>query len=119
MSVYLSENCTIVHSKIFEKAIVKIINRKENELTNGEYNSADCFRLTQSKGSLNRENVIETLLSSNNSSSYIDLEFIPATSNIAKRFFSQTKLLTPANRRSLTNKNLEVLTILKINSHLW
>ena len=55
----------------------------------------------------------------NKSSKYIDLKFIPATSNSAERLFSNTKFIMSDVRTSTLHDRFEELILLKKNRSFW
>ena len=50
---------------------------------------------------------------------FIDLEFIPPTSNVVERLFSAAKLVLTDYRKSMTSYTFECVMFLKYNSSLW
>ncbi|KAG3109977.1 hypothetical protein PI125_g10430 [Phytophthora idaei] len=50
---------------------------------------------------------------------YVDTAFIPPTSNICERLFSQSKLIFTDQRRVMKPATLEMLVLLKANCTLW
>jgi hypothetical protein len=50
---------------------------------------------------------------------YIDTSFIPPTSNICERLFSNSKLVYSDLRKSLLPDTLELILFLKVNGHMW
>lgn len=50
---------------------------------------------------------------------YMDLKFVPPTSNIVERLFSQAKLYMTPLRKSMEPKHLEMLLFLRCNRNLW
>jgi hypothetical protein len=50
---------------------------------------------------------------------YMDLKYIPPTSNIVERLFSKSKLILSDVRKSMLPANLEMLLFLKVNRNLW
>jgi len=124
MKQYLGSDAKIVHSPVFENSVVKVLNDKENDLTVEE-------RLSLKKLEKN-ESTIPAILSFdrnpyicgasttiNNPSKYIDLTFIPPTSNIVERLFSLAGRIYCDNRKSLDNSTLEEIIFLNQNKDLW
>ena len=54
-----------------------------------------------------------------NESTYIDASFVPATSVLAEREFSQSSLVFSELRQAMTPLHLECVLFLKHNSWLW
>jgi len=50
---------------------------------------------------------------------FIDTEFVPPTSNICERLFSQSKLIFTDQWRALKPATLEMLVFLRANRNLW
>lgn len=51
--------------------------------------------------------------------SYGDLSYVAATSNICERFFSGCKQVFTDLRKSMTHEHLNMLMMLKFNRSLW
>ena len=50
---------------------------------------------------------------------YMDVDWIPPTSDCVERFFSQAKLIRTDRRKSLLPVNFEMILFLKLNAGLW
>jgi len=50
---------------------------------------------------------------------YINIDWIPPTSNLCERLFSRAKLVFSERRQRLLPKNLEIVLFLKLNRNLW
>jgi hypothetical protein len=118
----------IVVSTDFETAIVKVINKNEAQLTPGEKAAIECFKitgpaqdnpvatagLTLTERIANRKKVRVVL-----ASSYINLEWIPPTSDVVERFFSKAKLTLTDLRKGMNPSTLESVLFLKVHMQLW
>lgn len=87
---YLSSRADIVYTPDFESAVVKVISRKENRLTRDE--AALLKRLGRRDDVSHEPTTVsfadEYLRRPTEKSRYIDLCWIPATSNEVERLFS-------------------------------
>ncbi|CAG8529665.1 4164_t:CDS:2 [Acaulospora morrowiae] len=84
---YLSEHVLIVCNPSFESEICKVITGNEN-LTVKETTAMKCLKIkTDEIGE--QESFVERVLKRPRLSKYPDLKFIPPTSNLVERFFSQ------------------------------
>jgi hypothetical protein len=52
-------------------------------------------------------------------SRYVNLAWIPPTTNVVERFFSKLKLVFSERRKSLLPKHIEMLLMLSFNHELW
>jgi hypothetical protein len=108
-SKYLGDDADIIHDKIFERAIVKIQDGKEYDLTSCEEYSERKFR---------KENISESSISSlkdhqqhkkqrtANGGSYRSTLHIMPTSVKVERLFSKSKWLLNDRRKSMLPRNL-------------
>ncbi|KAG2996060.1 hypothetical protein PC121_g19244 [Phytophthora cactorum] len=122
----LSASARIVHSPVFESAIVKLLS--DRALTAEEEKSVDRFAVTDSTSNEAPRRVnftTETLRQAkrpqhSSGIKYIDiLRMIPPTSNRCERLFSQCKLMLSPLRSSLLPANFEMLVSLRANRELW
>jgi len=128
MEYHLKADARIVHNPFFESALVKIqSSAPENTLSVEERNSLLKFRkkdflpdaeeirdleFAQHALLLNKRQRVAEL------GSYIDLSFIPSTTNVVERLFSRAKLYYTPLRKRMTPRNLEVLVFLHCNRSL-
>lgn len=130
----LHVDASIVHDTTFEKAIIKIQERKEGELTVSEVRSVACLlkQPTATTDDVPGEEITEPVSLSvvemaynrlnhinQDTTAYIDTKFILPTSNEVERLFSSTKRLFSPKRRRMCPETLEVLAFLKQNRALW
>ncbi|KAE9360430.1 hypothetical protein PF008_g1816 [Phytophthora fragariae] len=128
MRKYLSANAASINKAPFERALVKL--QSGRKLTPVE-REASAMLLAPA--------VEETSLSEEDSESeetfaqqalkrrrlagpadiYIDTGFVPPTSNICERLFSQSNLVLSDQRRALRPATLEMLVFLRANRDLW
>ena len=132
MKKYLSVDARIIHSHVFENAIVKIQDGRQEELSTDElsvvanltketdiqetpdeptsssgFNAGDILK----KRKLEKETTIK--------SEYKNTTFLLPTSNILERFFSTAKCAHGDLRQSLVPSNLEIQLFLCINNKFW
>ena len=108
-------------------AIVKIQRNQEALLTTAEKNSVRRFQV-ESNAEVVAELAGEDLdsrlkrkrqLSSSKTSDYINLDWIPPTSDIFERFFSKVKLVLIDLCKSLMPVTLESILFLKVHMGIW
>jgi hypothetical protein len=112
-------------------AIVKIQRNQEALLTTAEKNLVRRFQV-ESNAEIVAEVVAELAgegldsrlkrkrqLSSAKTSDYINLDWIPPTSDIVERFFSKVKLVLTDLRKSLMPVTLESILFLKVHMRIW
>ncbi|KAL0221884.1 hypothetical protein RCL1_001738 [Eukaryota sp. TZLM3-RCL] len=128
MTTYTAVNSKIVHSVDFEAGIVKILEGSEGRLSKEEAEAVKLFKKPPSQaGCKRRSNSLKEKLQSvtamteptANSSQYIDLNFIPCTSNSVERLFSRAKILLGTFRHRLLPSSLEQQLFLLSNRNLW
>ncbi len=127
MERYLSPHANIVHSQHFEKGVVKILTGYGDQLNDYEKNHLLKLRTNYELPTTTDDNeltfaerAIKAKKQRNNTNKeYIDLKFIPPTSNIVERLFSKSKLILSDVRKSMLPANLEMLLFLKVNRNLW
>ena len=125
---YLSANAEIVHSPDFESGIVKIIDENAEDLTELEKGAVEVFSRQESQvdngdtpeGDLS---IVEKALKLKKRkvirSQYVTLDFIPATSNIVERLFSNARLVLTDYRKSMSPYTFECVMFLKFNRKYW
>ncbi|KAL0231690.1 hypothetical protein GEMRC1_011094 [Eukaryota sp. GEM-RC1] len=137
MNQYTSYPSSKQHSPVFESAIIKILNGHEDRLSTAEQTSVASFLkedveetdIEEEDGD-NDENEesdvtnFEGALDSNGqpdkpTSKYIDLKWIPGTSNVLERLFSRAKHTLGDYRCSLSDSSLEQQLYLLYNRDLW
>ena len=131
MKSHLSPDATIVANPTLESGIVKVLNSEVSSLTAFEKNALRPFKKEEESEVVVVEVVeekigfAESLIRSKKRKTvttqqeYIDLDFIPATSNLVERFFSASKLVLTDFRQSLYPINVEAVMYLKLNRHFW
>ncbi|KAL0224162.1 hypothetical protein P9112_003552 [Eukaryota sp. TZLM1-RC] len=127
MVEHTSLTSSIVHSPTFEAAIVKILEGNEDRLSHNQRSAVVQFLKTnvgaldsQSPASPLSAKLAEVSSSSMlNSSRYIDLTFIPPTSNEIERLFSRAKLTVGCLRTRLSPFSLEKQLFLLNNKTHW
>lgn len=128
---YLMINSKIVHSPIFESALIKIQDNKLYDLSPEEQIAASNLMLSSSDlimdtdfssgsddfaGSVLRKRKMEK---QSNISKYMDTRFVVPTSNAVERLFSMVGYAFSDMRQRLLPVNLEMQVFLKSNKHLW
>ncbi|KAG3009515.1 hypothetical protein PC120_g15582 [Phytophthora cactorum] len=125
-SHHLSASALIIHSPVFESAVMKLLS--DRALTAEEEESVARFAVTDSTSNEAPRRVdfaTETLRQAkrprhSSGIKYIDiLRMIPLTSNRCERLFSQCKLVLSPLRSSLLPANFEMLVFLRANRELW
>ena len=126
---YLADDARIVQNPIFEQGIIAL-QKKGTPTTSDVITSLQCFvrpeatlteaqpvgeRISLAEKALKRRKVV----TSDWWKSYMDVTFIPPTSNVCERFFSQAKLVYTDLRNRLNPETLEALLFLKTNRDLW
>jgi hypothetical protein len=128
----LHNTATVIHSKDFENAIVKVLDHSENLLTPAEAESIKKFkkidpdvgeevvvvpsqtdmRAIVEAAAKKRSRVVST-------SAYVDLSMISPTSVAAERLFSKVNYLLGCRRRSMDEETINSLIFLEFNRSLW
>ena len=129
MEYHLSKDGGIVHAPEFENAIVKVIedelntlNTREKELLGPlrksnnaavEFGHSPIIHGTQIaiQGLKKKKRKVQN--------EYIDMSFIPPTSNIVERLFSAARLVLTDYRKSMSPYTFECVMFLKVNRKLW
>ena len=111
-------------------AIVKIQRNEEALLTLEEKEVVKRFLATSNDDDDDDLVVVEPMnidarlkrkrsLHSSKESQYINLDWMPATSDIVERFFSKVKLVLTDMRKSLLPVTLESILFLKVHMGIW
>ena len=129
MDYYLSSDGGIVHSPDFEIAIVKILDDEVHNLSSTQEEMLAPFRQANNASigvgispvkpdtpyalqALKKKRKVIT-------NEFIDMSFIPPTSNIVERLFSAARLVLTDYRKSMSPYTFECVMFLKINRELW
>ncbi|KAE9285139.1 hypothetical protein PR003_g26668 [Phytophthora rubi] len=123
-SHYLAPKSSIVKAPDFESGIVKVITGKDNKLSSAEERALGRFRRWSTGNDDEEEENLsfaERLLrvKGRKQSKFIDLRWIPPTSNDVERLFSKAGLVLTDRRQSLHPTTLETLVMLEYNRSLW
>lgn len=131
MEFYLDKNAQIVHTPDFENGIVKLIDGNDSGLEMEEEEILELFlnvdymesqlkeneqmeqSIAQKALNLKRQRTVVSC------SSYYDLRFIPPTSNVVERLFSNARLVLTDYRKSMTPYSFECVMFLKCNRKQW
>jgi hypothetical protein len=106
-------------SLIIEEAVIKILSRKESQLTIEEATSVDCFLkppvilIEKAQEPQRKRKRLDQEVK------YIDLKWINPTSNVVERFFSLLKRVYTPHRRGMNGDNLERILFLNVNRSFW
>jgi hypothetical protein len=127
MEYHLSKDGKIVHSPEFENAIVKVIEDELNTLNTSEKESLEPLRKSNNAAVEHSPIIHGTQIAIqalkkkkiNVQNEYIDMSFIPPTSNIVERLFSAARLVLTDYRKSMSPYTFECVMFLKINRKLW
>ncbi len=122
----MNDEADIVHNECLEKAIVKIQNGlPEASLTVAEKTLAARFAVQESQTSeapMDFAHRLENEMKRRRTSMkrrYMNIYWIPTTSNIVERLFSRARLNLTHLRARLEPKTLEALLCLHCNRGLW
>ena len=125
---HITANAAIVRFPDFESGIIKLLNDQASELSAEEAEEVSVFIKMdvdhQDQQYEESGNYAIALLNRNKrrkkeASKYVDLSFIPATSVLCEREFSQSSLVYSELRQSMTPLHLECVLYLKHNHLLW
>lgn len=129
MTHYLSADADIVSHKPFEKAVIKIIDGRENDLDDEESDSVQALKLdviesNDSGTHTSKMSYFQRIQSkrrrlSEAKTSYMDVNFIPATSCTVERLFSLARWVLTVLRKRMSPILFEAILFLKINRRLW
>lgn len=125
MDYYLASDGGIVHSPDFENAIVKVIDCNFDKLNSTEKELLEPFRQPINKPlepgiSQDISYAIRGLQKKRKvMNEFIDVSFIPPTSNMVERLFSAARLVLTDYRKVMTPYTFECVMFLKINRNLW
>ncbi|KAL0236319.1 hypothetical protein GEMRC1_002901 [Eukaryota sp. GEM-RC1] len=112
----------IIHSPELENGIIKISERNEANLT---INELECFLKQQQNSVISPSSEssfasrLRGLVDVPATSQYIDLSFIPSTSNALEGLFSRAKLTVGCLRTRLSAESLEKQLFLLYNRTHW
>lgn len=124
----LTSSAEIVHSPLFESAVVKVqrgnssaLSREERamlsslELVRSGESSESDDRLSFAQRALKRQKTFGRARTQN----YMDSRFLLPTSNICERLFSKAGHVLTDRRKGLSPVNLESQIFLHLNNDLW
>ncbi|KAE9040639.1 hypothetical protein PR003_g4722 [Phytophthora rubi] len=131
MASHLRPSAKIVHSPVFEAALVKIENKAK--LTAAEARSVQRFVVDPPASSGKRKEMSSSdyaneilrggkkaRASGAASATYNDLaKVVPPTSNTVEQLFSQCKFILTPQRSCMLPANFEMLAFLRVNGDLW
>ena len=111
----------------FEKAIVKVIQGEENNLTEMEKIAIAPFINEEATDDISEQpaGAIALALHCQQKkqkvvvSKYGNLQYISPTSNIVERLFSSSRQVLTDYRKSMSNYSFESVMLLQCNSSLW
>ena len=128
LSFYLKADADIIKSPHFESAIVKVLDDSVDQLTAEEKNDIMCFRQNAGGNVANASNddeltLVQKALKNKRRKvvhgEYLNLNFVPPTSNVVERLFSNARLVLTDYRKSMTPYTFECVMFLKINRNFW
>ena len=133
MKRHLSDDSTIIHNPVFERAIVKLQGGCEKDLTTTEKRQIRRFETSEDEDEQavpaegKPRNRAQMLLDEHRrkqarllqSDKYRLTKHILPTTNIVERLFSRAKLALTDHRKSMTPRHLELLMFLRTNRSLW
>ena len=116
----------IVRYPDFDNAIVKVIGSREDELTDVEEAMITRFLKPVSGEQMSTAlnlSLADEILSAKRCkrlpSKYINLQFIPPTSNVAERLFSSAKHILTETRKHMHHAQFETIIFLRVNKAYW
>lgn len=119
---YLDPAATIVKDHDFENAIVKLC-EGNTALTQSEANAVVKFRVhdndVATAQSMKPQEMFDKDLKRRKISTYVNVKWIPPTTNDVERLFSRAKLVRVHLRCSLTPDHLDSILLLTINRSWW
>eukprot|EP00981_Chlorochromonas_danica_P000582 scaffold131_cov174-Ochromonas_danica.AAC.19 len=135
---YLSRNNAEIASsqqnEDLRNGIIKIISRRELDLTEGEKLLMERFKQpktiqSEESNNINTSKPMMDFVSQvifdakqrtlNTKSEFIDLNWIPATSCLTERLFSISKRVVADHQSSMSPHTFEALMMLSQNAHMW
>lgn len=124
---YLAADANILHSPKFQSAVVKIQKQDNASLTPEEENlladlRLDRVDLTEEVADNNEDFATELLQAEKRpriANEYMNLDWIPPTSNVFERLFSLARLTLSDYRQATLPENVETALFLKINAKFW
>jgi hypothetical protein len=136
MDKYLAPDEDIIHSPIFDNAVVKVMKGREDELNNDEAVALIDFLIPPVSNEDEQSNTNNVLSSftimeyvaakrqkladgAYKVSKYIDLRFLLSTSNFVERLFSLAKITLTDHRTSMSNNTFDALLFLQKNRSYW
>jgi hypothetical protein len=129
MNYYLSSDGGIVHSTDFEIAIVKVIDDDLSSLDYIQNELLEPFRQANNTSvgvgispvKPDTPYALQALKKKRKvmNNEFIDLSFIPPTSNIVERLFSAARRVLTDYRKSMSPYTFECVMFLKMNRKLW
>ena len=125
LNFYLKANAQIVHSPAFESGIVKVLDGEVEQLTEAERDSIKCFSqgtdampamdenlsLVQKALKYKKRKVIHD--------EYLNLNFVPPTSNDVDSLFSNASLVLSDFRKSMTTYTFACVRVLILYREYW
>lgn len=108
---HLAASADIVHDKLFESGVVKVLRGDERALTNQEKHSLARFKVDAAlPGVIEAEDYMDKVLINGKrakKTNYAPMSHISATSNFVERLFSRAKLVMTPQRRCMDPSTLE------------
>ncbi|ETI44701.1 hypothetical protein F443_10618 [Phytophthora nicotianae P1569] len=121
MGEYLRPNAKIVHSPLFESALVKIGNG--DTLSTAEARAIKCFQAAsdcEDKGEGAKRPPSRRRSRARSNVRYRALaKLVPPTSNTVERLFSSCKLITTPHRSCMLPANFVTIAFLRVNREMW
>jgi len=129
LSPYLALGAKLTNDTIFESAVVKILGKNENLLSDQEtarmskYELVDGVADAATPTSTTAPSFYEQIQAQKkrrlSKAKYIDFSFLVATSNSVERLFSSCKIVLDPRRKSMSPATFEAIMFLKFNRHYW
>jgi|Laugrespbdmm15sd_2_1035082.scaffolds.fasta_scaffold21012_1 hypothetical protein len=119
---YLAADAPIVHSPEFEAAVCKVL-LNSIDFDESEEEALSDFMTDDGDAPANDENdelaFAEKIIKKHRKNPYVDLSYIPPTSNLVERFFSAASFVMTDLRKRNHPRTLEMLMFLKFNRDMW
>ncbi len=125
---YLGHDAKIVHSPFFESGIVKLLEQDTDNLSYDEKVAMECFKISVNENDNNPGDkatglsIVQRAAQKKRKvakNEYVDLSYVPPTSNVVERLFSAARLVLTDYRKSMTPYTFECIMFLKINRDYW
>ena len=125
MKKWLAADADIVKTPVFERAIVKVIDKQLDTLTAEEKEFLLPFKIQQAPTIASDDDnasitqVLARKRARTEGNDYRNVSHIPPTSNACERLFSRARRLSTDYRKSMHPETVEALLFLDLNAKYW